>query len=614
VTNSPPTPANASFWNQPNWWYKPLIWALFLAVLYLLREFFLIGFLTFLICFVVRGLVGFLKRHLFARRENRWLELTLTLLVFVGFCVGLYGVGRYFVPPVIREGKTLVAQLQNMGPAGLQNSLLANTVGTWQFQNKFGSPTDQRYQDEFNDFQRSGRNGEGLYQSFPQLDSRLQAEFEANYERAQVQHLESHPPEGKLASGQFEQWLMQIRVPNLFEEKSNYYISRWETEFLSKSKTDELATLKKQPDFESIRKQQIHQRILADLKSDPVMLSEYENQWATAQSIQKWSEFRKSSEYQTEFKSFYGSRREENAAAIPISYEFFQNLAAAYPKGKAEFLAEVQSHYKSENETLADQQHDFETATKLQLSRQWWGESHVADWVRDHAKNDGPHALEAFLGKLEEGMGQFMRVPVQIATALVLAFFMLIEWHGMKAGVVNIRETRLRPIFDEIAPGMVALGKLIGKSFQGQVVIAMFNAAFTFIALWIIGVEYKFVLALLTFLFSFIPVIGVILSGVPMVAVAIFQPGGSLMMAVQVLVAVGVIHLIESMVLAPRIIGKIGHLHPVLVIVILLVAEHFFGMWGLILGVPVAIYLIRVVILRTPIPGVYEPDAAREAI
>ena len=53
------------------------------------------------------------------------------------------------------------------------------------------------------------------------------------------------------------------------------------------------------------------------------------------------------------------------------------------------------------------------------------------------------------------------------------------------------------------------------------------------------------------------------------------QFGGSLMMAVQVLVAVGVIHLIESMVLSPRIIGKIGHLHPVLVIAILLVSRTF---------------------------------------
>lgn len=60
---------------------------------------------------------------------------------------------------------------------------------------------------------------------------------------------------------------------------------------------------------------------------------------------------------------------------------------------------------------------------------------------------------------------------------------------------------------------------------------------------------------------------------------------------------------------SPRIIGKIGDLHPVLVIVILLVAEKFFGMWGLVLGVPVAVYVIRVVILDSPIPGIYEPTS-----
>jgi predicted PurR-regulated permease PerM len=153
----------------------------------------------------------------------------------------------------------------------------------------------------------------------------------------------------------------------------------------------------------------------------------------------------------------------------------------------------------------------------------------------------------------------------------------------------------------------MVLGRLIGKSFQGQAIIALLNAGFTLAALWLIGVEYRVVLALLVFVFSFIPVVGVILSGIPMCAVAVTQPGGSLLTVVQVIAAIAIIHFIEAMVLSPRIIGKIGHLHPVLVIVILLVAEHFFGMWGLILGVPVAIYVIRVVILDMEIPGVYEP-------
>jgi len=41
----------------------------------------------------------------------------------------------------------------------------------------------------------------------------------------------------------------------------------------------------------------------------------------------------------------------------------------------------------------------------------------------------------------------------------------------------------------------------------------------------------------------------------------------------------------------------------VLVIAILLVAEKFFGMWDLVLGVPVAIYVIRVIILDSPVPS-----------
>ena len=610
MMNSPSDQENKSYFEQPNWWYHPLIWAVFLVLLYLLREFFLIGFLTFLICFIVRGLVGFLMRRISPNRESRSLELILTLSIFVALCLGLYGVGRLVVPYVIAEGKSLVAQVQTMGPAGLQNSLLSNTVGAWQFQRQFGTPENQRYQAEFAKFQESGRSGEGLYQSFPKLFSSLQAEFESRFERAQVLHLESSELQGSLAHEQFEQWLRKIRVPNVYEAKSDYYDSRWEASFVAQGNTDELATLKQKPEFETIRQQQINERILTDLKLDPVLIGELKNEWAEAQATQQWSDFRKSADYQDQFKTFYETRRKENPAAAPLDYDFFESLANAYPKGKEDFLDVVRQHYATTTESVAAQEHDFETASKLQLGQKWWGSSHVAGWIREHARTDGPGALEAIGVWFEKRLAELMRVPVQVLTALMIAIFILIEWHRMKEEVIATRQTRLRPIFDEIAPGMIALGKLIGKSFQGQAVIALFNAGMTFAALWMIGVEYKFVLALMTFVFSFIPVVGVILSGIPICAVAVFQPGGSLLMAVQVVIAVAVIHMIEGMILAPRIIGKIGHLSPVLVIAILLVSEHFFGMWGLILGVPVAIYMIRIVILNKAIPGVYDPDVS----
>lgn len=306
--------------NQQEWWQKPLIWAAFLVLLYLLCEFFLIGFLTFLFCFVVRGLIGFLKSRFARSRESRGLDLTLTLSIFAAICLALYAVGRNFVPEVIRQGKSLLTQLRSASPEEMQNSFLANTIGAWQFHQQFGAPQDQRYQKALSRFQKAGRSGEGLYQAFPQLHSRLQAEFEANYEQAQVLHLQSHGRQGTAASAQFEQWFLQIKAPELFHEKSDYYISRWQAGYALSEKLGELASLKQRPDFESHRDEQIRQRILTDIRSDPVLLAQLETQWAHSLSIRQWADFRQSTEYQARFKKFYETRRATNPAFVPIDY------------------------------------------------------------------------------------------------------------------------------------------------------------------------------------------------------------------------------------------------------------------------------------------------------
>ncbi|GAA4454220.1 AI-2E family transporter [Novipirellula rosea] len=590
---------------EQTWWQRPLIWGVFLVLLFVLREFFLIGFLTFLLCFMIRGVVGVLTRAMRRQRDDHRLDLILTLVVFFLICAAFFGLGRFFVPPLIREGKSLLAQLKDANAEQVQNTLLANTVGKWKFDSLYGTPDDSRYQTALREFQTAGRHGNGLYQEFPKLHSRLEAEFESNYEQTQVLQLRS---DTTVAGTPLKQWFLETKAPELFHDKSDYYISRWRAKQASTQKPDELVKLSQSPDFESRRDEQIRQRIWTDVNADPVLLAQLTDQWGRAMSIQAWDNFRSSPQYKTQFKKFYETQFADAANHVPVDYAYFQTLAAAYPKGKPAFTAAVQQHDKTKPESAAHQQFDFESAKKLELGQQWWGTSHTVDWVRDHAAADGPKVLEAGVQRLDEGLGQVVRIPIQVGTALLLAVFMLIEWHGVKSGVAGIRNTRLRRVFDEVAPGIVALGKLMGKSFQGQVLIAFINACLTLLALWLIGVEYKFVLALLVFVFSFIPVVGVILSGFPICLIAILQPGGSLWMAMQVIVAIGIIHLIEGMILSPRIIGKIGHLHPVLVIVILLVAEHFFGMWGLILGVPVAIYLIRVVLLHSPIPGIYEPE------
>ncbi len=46
------------------------------------------------------------------------------------------------------------------------------------------------------------------------------------------------------------------------------------------------------------------------------------------------------------------------------------------------------------------------------------------------------------------------------------------------------------------------------------------------------------------------------------------------------------IHQIEANLLNPKIIGVAAKIHPVLVVLALIIGEHFFGLWGALLAVP----------------------------
>ena len=57
------------------------------------------------------------------------------------------------------------------------------------------------------------------------------------------------------------------------------------------------------------------------------------------------------------------------------------------------------------------------------------------------------------------------------------------------------------------------------------------------------------------------------------------------------IVLITVIHLIEGYILNPRIYGSYMRINSVIILIILTVGGKLFGLWGLILGVPVCTYI-----------------------
>ena len=101
-------------------------------------------------------------------------------------------------------------------------------------------------------------------------------------------------------------------------------------------------------------------------------------------------------------------------------------------------------------------------------------------------------------------------------------------------------------------------------------------------------------MSLFVFICGFIPIAGVFLSTLPMAFVALTEYGFSTLAAV--LVMVSGIHFVEAYGLNPLIYSAHLKLHPLLVLSVLVVAEHLVGVWGLMLAVPATVFALDYVI------------------
>ena len=69
---------------------------------------------------------------------------------------------------------------------------------------------------------------------------------------------------------------------------------------------------------------------------------------------------------------------------------------------------------------------------------------------------------------------------------------------------------------------------------------------------------------------------------------------GGLRDVIYILIMICVIHALEAYVLNPKFMSSKTELPIFYTFIVLLVAEHFFGTWGLIVGVPIFTFLLDI--------------------
>jgi len=186
--------------------------------------------------------------------------------------------------------------------------------------------------------------------------------------------------------------------------------------------------------------------------------------------------------------------------------------------------------------------------------------------------------------------GSILGITSSFLLSLLFSFLIVLDLPKLSRGVQGLAKTKLGFIYEEAAETVYSFGLVLGRALEAQLVIAILNTILTSIGLYFLGLTSNLVfLASIVFFCSFIPVAGVFLSSTPICLEALSQDGLQLMLLAMALILI--IHLIEAYVLNPRIFGHHLRMNAVMVLIVLTIGGKLFGVWGLVLGLPIVNYI-----------------------
>jgi predicted PurR-regulated permease PerM len=193
---------------------------------------------------------------------------------------------------------------------------------------------------------------------------------------------------------------------------------------------------------------------------------------------------------------------------------------------------------------------------------------------------------------------EFIFVPL-------LAFYFLTDSHKIREQVMDFFPKEKRKTVLGYSAGM---GKILQHYVRGQAILCSIAWIVVTIATLLMGIKGALLLGIIAGLSRAIPVIGPIIGGIPLLSAVLLLPDSSGATFWWVLIGFSLLHLFESKILMPRILGEHLGLHPVLVIGSLLVGYSMMGFLGMFIAPPVLAIIIFILKVRRGEMKLHEND------
>lgn len=193
-------------------------------------------------------------------------------------------------------------------------------------------------------------------------------------------------------------------------------------------------------------------------------------------------------------------------------------------------------------------------------------------------------AASGAIGEVGRGVRQFGSTLVTLLLIFVMAYFLVADVRFAQRVVTRFMPPATRGRAIQI---MERIGTSLGFWVRAQLLLALFFGVAFGIGLLILRVPYAFTLGVLGAVLEIIPYIGGLVTIV--FAVLVAATTGKLWLIIAVVVWYTIVVNLEAHVVAPKLVGEIVGLHPLVVVLALFLGAEVLGILGALLAVPIAV-------------------------
>ncbi len=168
-------------------------------------------------------------------------------------------------------------------------------------------------------------------------------------------------------------------------------------------------------------------------------------------------------------------------------------------------------------------------------------------------------------------------------------FYILMDYDTYQVALMSLIPKNRKK---EVTSLLTEIDVMLKQYIKGQILVCFIIGASITIAMWLLQIPYALIIGTFAGCIDVIPYIGVIVSLIPAVLLALMK---SPIHAILTLGILYFIHWLEGHVIIPNIMGQSVKLPPLTIIIALIIGAEVMGIIGMFLAVPIAA-ILRVVI------------------